>query len=412
MGSCDSCNKEKEKEKEKPPINSTLKATNMRFNPPLKKSLIRNNYHPPKPLVQNNNIYPPSYGLSGNTTRADSKIYQNTISPSEFLKIQKTYHNLFTIIGNQKQIIGEGGQAIIKKCYSPKFKKTVVEKVIKLNISTNNSSKYNEIISKINLIKEAMLLFKCDYPNVVKIYDFIENPITIVMEYCDRGSLRSVLDKGIHLPLLYKIFLICSICDGLGYIHYKEIIHGDLKGANILLSTEKKYIIGHQYYPIPKLADFGLSQIRPNKIIAGTPGYIAPEIFKGSGLTKKTDIFALGMVMFEILSGLKPLPSDFTLAMQYLEENKPPCTKEVLRIAWEKRIEAFLPGINNAYYDAFYTIMICCINDDPDKRPDILSLFIVVKELYNVLLKVSKEKVYDESEFLKRCRLLSKKLNK
>ena len=118
------------------------------------------------------------------------------------------------------------------------------------------------------------------------------------------------------------------------------------------------------------------------------------------------------MVMFEILSGLKPLPSDFTLAMQYLEENKPPCTKEVLRIAWEKRIEALLPGINNGYYDAFYTIMICCINDDPDKRPDILSLFIVVKELYNVLLKVSKEKVYDESEFLKRCRLLSKRSNK
>jgi serine/threonine-protein kinase len=112
------------------------------------------------------------------------------------------------------------------------------------------------------------------------------------MEYCDKGSLRSILDKGFRLPLLYKIFLIYSICDGLGYIHYKNIIHGDLKCANILLSTEKKYFIGHSYYPIPKLADFGLSQIKPNKIMAGTPGYIAPEIYKGSGLTKKV-IFLL-----------------------------------------------------------------------------------------------------------------------
>ena len=353
MGSCDSCCGPKQ---EKPPVTSKQNPPSVSMKPPQKKYSIHQNN--PEPKIRPKNIYSSTYGFENNSTRAQTKINNNIISQSDLLRIQKTYRNIFTMMVNQKKTIGQGGQAKIRQYYSPKFKKFVVEKIINVNKNTKNNSAYQDLMNKINLIKEAMVLSQCNYPNVVKIYDFTKDPLTIVMEYCDKGSLRSIIDKGFYLPPLYKIFLIYSICDGLGYIHYKGIIHGDLKCDNILLSTEKKFIIGHSYYPIPKLADFGLSQIKPNKIVAGTPGYIAPEILEGSGLTKETDIFALGMVMFEILSGLRPLPSNMDLALQYLEAKIPPCTKEVLRIAWEKRIEALLPGINNAYYDAFYTLMI------------------------------------------------------
>ena len=354
-----------------------------------------------KPLI--GRINDGSYAFSGAKIRDQTPINEDIIRESDFQKMAKYYCNLLTKMGAGKKTIGQGGQAKIRKYYSPKFKKTVVEKVIPTNISITASTQAKDIINKINLCKEAVLLFKCDYPNVVRIYDFIEDPVTIVMEYCAKGSLRSILDKDIYLPPLYKIFLIYSICDGLGYIHYKGIVHGDLKCDNILLSDELRYYIGNKYYPIPKLADFGLSQISPNHVAAGTPGYIAPEVFEGSGLNFKTDIFALGMVMFEILSGLRPLPSDLDLAMKLLAAKIPPCTKEVLKIAWEKRDELFLPGINNAYYDAFYTIMIQCIDDDPEKRPDILSLFLIVQKLYKILLAVVEEKttVIDESESLK-----------
>ena len=345
----------------------------------------------------------PSYGLSEGKIRKQTTHKNNLITKNDFMNMKKYYFNLITLMnGSNKKTIGQGGQAKIRKYYSPKFKKTVVEKVIKVNINASASIKQQEYLDKINLCKEAILLFTCDYPNVIKIYDFIDDPVTIVMEYCAKGSLRSILDKKIFLPPLYKIFLILSICDGLGYIHYKGIVHGDLKCDNILLSDEKKYYIGNKYYPIPKLADFGLSQVSPNKMAAGTPGYIAPEIFEGSGLNFKTDIFALGMVMFEILSGLRPLPSNLELAMRLLEEGVPPCTKEVLKLAWEERDEYFLPGIKNAYYDAFYTIMILCINDDPKKRPDILTLYLSVRKLYTILLDATKEDVYDESAALKR----------
>ena len=326
------------------------------------------------------------------------KTYMN----EKYIKeLKKTYYNLFALKRDAKKTIGIGGQAKIRKYYSNKFKKDVVEKVININASKTDNSKAKEILDNINLIKEAMLLFRCDYPNVIRIYDFLDNPPTIVMEYCEKGSLRKLLDKKIFLPNIYKIFLIYSICDGLGYIHTKGIIHGDLKCDNILLSYEKKFYIGKKYYPIPKLADFGLSQITPNQVAAGTLGFMAPEIFEGAGLNFKTDIFALGMVMFEILSGLRPLPSDLDLGTNFFDDNLP-CTKEILRIAWEFRLEEFLPGIKNDFCDAFYTIMIKCIDDDPEKRPSILEIFLSIKDLYDILKEVTKEKIYDESEAIKR----------
>ena len=358
-------------------------------------------YKPPRPN-SGNNRYDDSYGLT--KTRPQTVVDKNIFTENDFKQMKEYYYNLLILIGGGKKTIGKGGQAKINKYFSPKFGKMVVEKVIDVKESTSDSLIDKEFMDKINLCKEAILLFTCDYPNVVKIYDFIDDPITIVMEYCDKGSLRSILDKGIDLPPLYKIFLIYSICDGLGYIHTKGIVHGDLKCDNILLSSEKKYYIGNKYYPIPKLADFGLSQINTNnQVAAGTLGFIAPEVYEGSGLNFKTDIFALGMVMFEILSGLRPLPSDPQLMLKYLDAKMIPCTKEVLRKAWETRNEVLLPGIKNAYCDAFYTIMIKCISDDPNKRPNILALYLIVRKLYNILLEVTKEKVkvYDESESFK-----------
>ena len=382
-------------------ISNPNKNINNIYNPNLPKQ----NYiyepmnKPINPNIQNQYKKSSSYGIDINNISNKNIVSKNYFTPNEYKKMKNHYINL---IGRTKTI-GRGGQAKIQKFYSAKFNKTLVKKVININTSLTAEAKKEEILHKISLCKEAILLSKCDYPNIVKIYDFIENPVTIVMEYCSKGSIRDILDKNISLPPLYKIFLICSICDGLGYIHYKGIVHGDLKCANILLSDEYRYYIGNKYYPIPKLADFGLSQISPNHIAAGTPGYIAPEIYEGSGLNKKTDIFALGMVMFEILSGLRPLPSDLDLAVKCLKADIPPCTKEVLRVAWAKRSEELLPGIKNAYWDAFYTLMIKCINDDPVKRPDIASLYITVRNLYKMLLKVSKEFVFDESEILKLC---------
>ena len=240
-----------------------------------------------------------------------------------------------------------------------------------------------------SLIKEAVLLAGLDHPYIVKIFAFKPNPPTIIMEYCAKGSLRKILDQHDDLCLEYKIFLISSICSGLSYVHSKGIVHGDLKCDNVLLSDEKQVKIGDYLYPIPKLADFGLGQFGENQIIGGTPGFIAPEIMKGSGLNFKTDIFALGMLMFEILSGLRPIPGQKEVILNILKQKKKPCTKEVLRKAYEYKDEVFLPGIKKPIYEQFYGIMIECIREDPSERPNIEQVYKIVKLLESALLIIA-----------------------
>ena len=287
---------------------------------------------------------------------------------------------------DRKQTIGQGGQGKIRKYYSKKYQREVVEKTVNLDYCTRGTLGEAGIKS---LIKEALLLASFEHPNIVKIYEFIPNPPTIIMEYCAEGSLRELLDKGINLPLKYKIFLIRSICSGLFYVHSEGIVHGDLKCDNILLSNDKKVKIGDYLFPIPKLADFGLGQFGNNNFAGGTPGFIAPEILKGSGLTFKTDIFALGMLMFEILSGLRPIPAEKEVILNHILQGKMPCTKEVLRKAYELKDENLLPGINNPIYKEFYAIMIECIKEEPTERPNIGQVYAIVQALEGALLILS-----------------------
>ena len=344
----------------------------------------------------NNNPTRTSYGNSKISYGNSQSSYKNPTSKKQSKKISignpdphfydKNFFTLMNIM-TKRETIGKGGQAKIKKYYNYEFKEVVVDKEIDLGSLPKDSSRTLAFNNLFNLSKEAILLLGLKHRNIVKIYDFKKNPPRIVMEYCEKGSLRCLLDSGIQLPPIYKIFLIYQICDGLKYVHSQGVVHGDLKCDNILLTSKgDRFIVGKLFYPIPKLADFGLGQVCANDVRAGTPGFIAPEIYEGSGLNFKTDIFALGMVMFEILSGLKPLPSDLDLAKSFLAKKLIPCTKEVLRIAYVDRIEAFLPGIKNPIYDAFYTIMISCISDNPKYRPSIKEIYDIVKILYEVLM--------------------------
>ena len=240
----------------------------------------------PFELISPNNMYSLdnkslSNGLSNKNARTPTLFKKSFIPDNNLKQMIKYYSNIFTIKKMEPKTIGEGEQAKIIKFYSEKYKKYLVKQIIKISLNQTASIKQSEILNKINLCKQTILLsIRCDHPNIVKIYDFIDNPLTITMEYCAKGSLRKILDQNIYLPPIYKIFLIRSICDGLGYMHYGGIIHGDLKCDNILLSDEYRYYIGNKYYPIPKLADFGLAQINSNLLFAGTPGFMSPEVYK------------------------------------------------------------------------------------------------------------------------------------
>lgn len=308
-----------------------------------------------------------------------------TLSKEEIEKMKKDLvvglmlmQNLNSSIG-AKQTIGKGSQGKVRKYYSQKYGKEVVEKVLDLTASVKGTMLGMAVV---NLIKEAAILASFDHENIVKIYEMTNDPFCLIMEYCDKGSLRELLDlenqSNARLPLKYKIFLIFSICRGLNYVHEKGVVHGDLKCDNILLSTSKVYILGDYKFPIPKIADFGLGQVGENTVCGGTPGYIAPEILNGSGLTIKSDIYALGMVMFEILSGARPAPPNPEILLALIAQGIVPCTKEMFQKAIAEKEESLLPGVTNEIFNGFYQIMEKCIDDDPNERPttdEILAIF-------------------------------------
>ena len=93
--------------------------------------------------------------------------------------------------------------------------------------------------------------------------------------------------------------------------------------------------------------------------------------------------------MFEILSGLRPIPAQKDLIIHYLAQKKIPCTKEILRKAYELKEESLLPGIKNPIYEPFYAIMIECIREDPKERPNIEQVYNTVKMLESALLILS-----------------------
>ncbi len=207
--------------------------------------------------------------------------------------------------------LGEGGMGVIYKAYDRKLKKNVAIKIIKNPLATS--------VKKIE--KEAVKLAQIEHENVCTLYDFIVKDKTsfMVMQYIEGESLGEKINKG-ELTFKDKIDIAIQICNGLEAIHSKGIIHRDLKPSNILITKDKKV----------KIIDFGVSKFIKNDIsditdsltitttisewksikIRGTLNYMSPEALEGKGLDERTDIFSLGVILYEMFSEEKMIKSN------------------------------------------------------------------------------------------------------
>ncbi|UCG91474.1 MAG: UvrD-helicase domain-containing protein [candidate division WOR-3 bacterium] len=154
---------------------------------------------------------------------------------------------------------------------------------------------------------EAKLLAALDHPNIVRFYNinFIEDKFIMVMEYIEGATLRDIItDRGIIIDRMISIAT--QTLNALSYAHSQKVLHRDLKPENILI-TEK----GTRN--IVKITDFGLARfIRAGSIsasTAGTPVYMAPEVWSGH-ITEKSDIWSIGVVLYELLTGVPPFMDD------------------------------------------------------------------------------------------------------
>ncbi|MBA3856486.1 MAG: hypothetical protein C0507_06195 [Cyanobacteria bacterium PR.3.49] len=244
-----------------------------------------------------------------------------------FEEDQGLFHNLIgkKIEGKYEvqSILGEGGMAIVYKAYHTKMERLVVIKVMQGWLLSNKNA-----VERFE--RESKTTAKLAHPNIVTVFDYGvlngKEPY-LVMEYIKGESLGDKIARQGALPFATAAGIIIQICRGLQEAHSVGIIHRDLKPDNILLqdrSDRPDWV---------KIVDFGISHLvqgakrltKTGKMV-GTPEYIAPEQLKDKPLDIRTDLYALGIILYETLTGRVPFEGESAegILMKHLLEPPPP----------------------------------------------------------------------------------------
>lgn len=170
-------------------------------------------------------------------------------------------------------------------------------------------------------VQELKFTRRITHPNVIRIYDLLDlgNAHAISMEHFPSRDLGSILREREVLPVATTLRIATQVCEGLAAAHEQGVVHRDIKPGNLLVGDDD----------VTKIVDFGLasagagdgSRLTKSGILVGTPEYISPEQITGGQVDGRTDIYSLGVVMYEMLSGHSPFGSDTAVntLFQHLE---------------------------------------------------------------------------------------------
>ena len=220
------------------------------------------------------------------------------------------------LIGNRYEIlekIGNGGMATVYKAQDRVLKRYVAVKVLRDEFTTDE-----EFIRRFNT--EAQSAASLTHPNIVSIYDVgMENNIYyIVMELIQGKTLKQIIDEGGVLPWKWSLDIAIQIASALEVAHKNNIIHRDIKPHNIIITEDG----------VAKVTDFGIAKAVSNSTITafgttiGSVHYFSPEHARGGFTDAKSDLYSLGVVMYEMLTGRVPFDADtpVSIALKHMQE--------------------------------------------------------------------------------------------
>jgi tRNA A-37 threonylcarbamoyl transferase component Bud32/tetratricopeptide (TPR) repeat protein len=215
-------------------------------------------------------------------------------------------------------ILGKGAMGIVYKARDPHINREVAIKTIRFDLVSEDSE--NEEIMQ-RFMREAQAAGKLSHPNIITIYDVgREESVTyIVMQYIEGQSLQKMISSSDKFSTPEVIDLMCQICNALDYAHKNGIVHRDMKPGNILLDKERK----------PYICDFGVARVETSTLTqsgtaVGTPSYMSPEQVMGKKVDKRSDIFSLGCILYEILTGRRPFEAESITTVIYKIINEEP----------------------------------------------------------------------------------------
>ncbi|MCP4582585.1 MAG: CHASE2 domain-containing protein [candidate division Zixibacteria bacterium] len=222
------------------------------------------------------------------------------------------------------EAIGQGAMGMVYKGLDPAIDRPVALKTIRLD-NIVNSDEMHEL--KIRLDREAKAAGQLSHPNIVTIYDVGEEQSMqyIAMEFLDGQTLEELIESKQHWNYKTLCKLMIQICEALDFAHERGIVHRDIKPANIMMLDNDRV----------KVMDFGIARLAQSNmtqsgVALGTPNYISPEQLKGQGIDRRSDIFSLGVVFYELLTEQKPFKGDTISALIYsILHTSPPSPSEI-----------------------------------------------------------------------------------
>jgi tRNA A-37 threonylcarbamoyl transferase component Bud32 len=211
------------------------------------------------------------------------------------------------------EVIGHGGMATVYRANQERLDRTVAIKVLSENLA--HSTEFME-----RFRREARTAANMRHPNVITVHDFGEDERGVpylVLEYIEGPTLADLMDAGLDDARIPD--LLDQIAAGLDYAHARGVVHRDIKPGNVLFTDDGRAV----------LADFGLAWLlEGTKLtltggVIGTPEYMAPEQASGEPIDHRTDVYALGVVLYEMLVGERPFVADTPIAVLLMHLQDP-----------------------------------------------------------------------------------------
>jgi serine/threonine protein kinase len=226
---------------------------------------------------------------------------------------------MISTLGRYKIIaeIGQGAMGVVYKAVDPIIDRTVAIKTINLNLSRQELEEYEARFQQ-----EIKAAGRLNHPNIVTIYDVgkTESVAYMAMEFLEGQELKDMIASGNLPPADSIVDIIAQVADGLWFAHQQDIVHRDVKPSNIMVLKGG----------IAKITDFGIARL-PNSavktmtgLILGSPRYMSPEQVIGKEIDARSDIFSLGVVLYETLTGVSPFDGDNPHAIMYSTCNTVP----------------------------------------------------------------------------------------
>ena len=243
------------------------------------------------------------------------------------------------------EILGEGGMAFVYKARDMQLERFVAIKTLKPNYVNQET-----FVDRFK--REAKTAANLNHPNIVQIFDWgIEKEPYFVMEYIEGNTLTSIIAKNRTISLSDILFIGAQVSNGLHAAHQKGLVHRDIKPGNIMITPDGKV----------KVTDFGIvslqneeSDITKTGSILGTASYISPEQAQGKPVSIESDLYSLGTVLYELITGRAPFSGDSPISTATKHLTEKPEKPSVFRRDLPKGVEtAILKLLEKATYDRF-----------------------------------------------------------